>query len=188
MIGDRFADAMLWAFGVHLQQKRKGGDIPYIGHLLGVTSIVIEEGGSEDEAIAALLHDAVEDSPDGQDVLEKIRASWGERVAEIVSGMSDAVGDGKRKPPWRPRKEAYYKHLRESNDRSLLLVALADKLYNARSILLDLEKGEDVWARFSAPREDQLWALHEQRDIFQEKYPGALADEFALIVERIESI
>lgn len=149
---------------------------------------MIDDGGDEDEAIAALLHDGVEDSDDGQAALDEIRERWGDRVGEIVLALSDTIGDGQEKPPWRPRKEEYLRQLRAEGDPGILRVSLADKLYNARSILLDLRRGQDVWERFSAPRSEQIWALGELVAIFQNSYPGALTEEFAQTVAEIERL
>ena len=133
----------------HRDQRRKGTEIPYIGHLLGVCSLVIEDGGTEDEAIAALLHDAAEDQG-GEQTLERIRAEFGDHVAEIVRACSDTLEDPK--PPWRTRKEAYLAHLDEQ-PAPVLRVSLADKLFNARAILRDyLSVGDELWQRFNGRR------------------------------------
>jgi len=145
-LGDRFTDALAYATGLHARQRRKGTDVPYIAHLLGVAAIVLEDGGDEDEAIAALLHDAVEDQG-GQPTLAAIRARFGARVAEIVLGCTDA--DTVPKPPWRWRKEQYIAHVRHASA-SVRRVSLADKLHNARAILHDQRQiGDAVFARFA---------------------------------------
>lgn len=182
-LGKRFDLALDMAHHYHGNQKRKGAETPYFGHILGVASLVVDEGGDEDEAIAALLHDAPEDQG-GEETLEEIRAEFGERVARIVHGLSDTFEDPK--PPWRKRKEDYLAHLREETDRSVLLVSIADKLHNARSIVLDrADFGEQVWERFTGGREGSLWYYGELVKIFDERFPGALADEFRLTVSRI---
>ena len=154
-IGPRLDDAFVLARELHAGQRRKGTDIPYLGHLMAVAALVIEDGGDEDEAIAALLHDAVEDQG-GPPTLVLIRGRFGTRVAAIVAACSDT--DETPKPPWRARKEAYLAHLRDPDlPEGTLRVSLADKLHNARAILADLRAGHDVFARFNAPRQDQAW-------------------------------
>jgi (p)ppGpp synthase/HD superfamily hydrolase len=150
----RFEAALTYAAHLHRDQTRKGTDIPYVGHLLGVASLVIEDGGSEDEAIAGLLHDAVEDQG-GAPRLEDIRTRFGEGVAAIVAGCTDAHTIPKL--PWRQRKEAYLAHLREATA-DVLRVSAADNLYNARAILEDYRAlGEALWPRFSEGRDEILW-------------------------------
>lgn len=182
-LGERFDLALDMAHRYHGDQKRKGAETPYFGHLLGVASLVVDEGGDEDEAIAALLHDAPEDQG-GVETLDEIGRVFGDRVREIVLRLSDTFEDPK--PPWRKRKEDYLAHLREEDDRSVLLVSIADKLHNARSIALDLaDDGEAVWDRFTGGREGSLWYYRELSAIFDRSFPGALADELRLTVERI---
>ncbi len=138
----RFEEALSFAARLHEQQKRKGTDIPYVSHLLAVAAIVLEDGGDEDEAVAALLHDAVEDQG-GKATLQVIRKRFGDRVAGIVAGYTDS--DETPKPPWRERKEKYIAHLRHA-PHEVLRVSVADKLHNARAILRDLRKhGERLW-------------------------------------------
>ena len=150
----RFGRALAHAAEKHAGQKRKGTRIPYISHPLAVASLVLEFGGGEDEVIAALLHDVAEDCG-GQEALDEIRQIFGMGVAAIVAGCTDTLENPK--PEWRPRKEAYLAHLQAAH-RSVRLVAAADKLHNARSIVRDYRReGEDVWKRFSAPKEDVLW-------------------------------
>lgn len=158
----RFAEALSYALVVHGGQLRKGTTIPYAGHLLGVTSLVIDHGGTETEAMAALLHDAPEDCG-GQRRLDDIAARFGPVVAGIVAGCSDSlVEDPARKPPWRERKERYIAHLRGSDDPAVFLVSAADKLHNARAILSDyIALGEALWGRFNAGRLDLLWYYNE---------------------------
>jgi (p)ppGpp synthase/HD superfamily hydrolase len=150
--------ALLYAFRLHAEQRRKGGDIPYFGHLLGVASIVIEAGGNEDQVIAALLHDAVEDQG-GEATKQEIERLFGATVAGIVSASSDDAPDTseRTKENWRERKERYLNSI-PHKDEGALLVSLADKIYNARSVLADLRRhGPDVWTRFNHGQEQQLW-------------------------------
>ncbi len=150
----RYGRALAHAAEKHAGQNRKGTRIPYISHPLAVASLVLEFGGGEDEVIAALLHDVAEDCG-GQEALDEIRQKFGMGVAAIVEGCTDTLESPK--PEWRPRKEAYLAHLQAAH-RSVRLVAAADKLHNARSILRDYRsEGENVWKRFSAPKEDVLW-------------------------------
>ena len=182
-LGERFDLALKMASEYHADQKRKGADTPYFGHLLGVASLVIDEDGTEDEAIAALLHDAPEDQG-GMETLDEIGRIFGDQVRKIVYRLSDTFEDPK--PPWQERKEEYLAHLKEEDDRSVLLVSIADKLHNARSIVLDLaDDGVEVWDRFTGGREGSLWYYGELVKIFDQRFPGALADEFSRTVARL---
>jgi GTP pyrophosphokinase len=144
---DNFDRALLLAASHHRRQLRKGTEIPYVSHLLGVTSLVLEMGGSETEAIGALLHDAVEDGG-GRPMLDRIREEFGDDVARIVEANTDT--DLEPKPPWRQRKEEYIATIAHKKPDEMR-VSLADKLHNARAILLDYRThGEDVWTRFRA--------------------------------------
>lgn len=154
-LSERFDEALAFAHDLHRRQRRKGDDTPYVAHLLGVTSLALEAGASEDEAIAALLHDAVEDQG-GSRALEAIRGRFGPTVADIVSGCSEWSGDGEQ-PAWRIRKETYIRHLSGAS-RSVLLVSAADKLHNARALLADYRRhGEALWTRFNGKRAGTLW-------------------------------
>jgi (p)ppGpp synthase/HD superfamily hydrolase len=147
MLTERFDRAFALASEHHRRQLRKGTTIPYMSHLLGVTSLVLELGGSETEAIGALLHDAVEDGG-GPPMLERIRSEFGDDVARIVQANSDS--DTEPKPPWRQRKTDYVEDIGHKQPDELR-VSLADKLHNARAILLDYRTlGEPFWARFRA--------------------------------------
>jgi (p)ppGpp synthase/HD superfamily hydrolase len=181
----RFEAALLYAALLHADQKRKGSDTPYIAHLLGVASLVLENGGDEDEAIAALLHDAVEDQG-GRPRLEEIRRRFGDTVAEIVQGCTDT--DASPKPPWQPRKEAYLARLRHAPP-SVLLVSLADKLQNARAILADYRSvGEALWSRFTGGREGTLWYYREVVKVYRAGAPGGLTEELDRVVSEIERL
>jgi (p)ppGpp synthase/HD superfamily hydrolase len=187
---DRFDRALLYATHIHGGQVRKGTSVPYIAHLLAVAATVLEYGGSEDVAIAALLHDAVEDQG-GEPRLADIRNRFGDRVADIVRACSDSVVNasaGERKEDWHLRKTRYVEHLRAA-DPDMLLVSLADKVHNALSILRDLRKpevGEAVWGRFKASKQDTLWHYRELAQAFMKHRPGQLADELGEIVDAIE--
>jgi (p)ppGpp synthase/HD superfamily hydrolase len=166
MLTDRFDQAVRYAIDLHRAQVRKGTSIPYVTHLFAVCSLVLEDAGTEDEAIAALLHDGPEDQG-GKAVLDEISTRLGPTVAELVSQLSDALpSPGEAKPPWRGRKEGYLRHL-EDAPISVLRVSLADKLHNARSILVDVRgEGEAVWQRFSAGRAEQAWYYGELLRVF----------------------
>ena len=160
----RFEDALVLAHQLHADQIRKGTAIPYISHLLGVAAIVIENGGTEDEAIAALLHDAIEDAG-GDPTRNLIRERFGQNVLEIVEGLTDT--DQTPKPPWRKRKEDYIAHLAEATP-SVLLVSLADKIHNAQSIVRDVRnEGESVWNRFTGGKEGSLWYYRALAEAFR---------------------
>jgi (p)ppGpp synthase/HD superfamily hydrolase len=160
----RLTKAMAYAAEIHAAQKRKGTDIPYISHLMSLSALVMENGGDEDQAIAGLLHDSLEDC--GPHHEQTIRENWGDRVAEIVRDCTDGVPDAAgKKGDWRQRKEAYLHHLR-SVDRVSLLVSACDKLHNARAIAADLRAGHDVFSRFKAGREGTLWYYKELVKVF----------------------
>jgi (p)ppGpp synthase/HD superfamily hydrolase len=180
----RLEDALVYAHQMHADQTRKGTTIPYIGHLLAVTSIVIENGGTEDEVIAALLHDAIEDQG-GAETREGVRQRFGENVAAIIDGLTDT--DQMPKPPWRARKEAYIAHLSEASP-SVLLVSLADKIHNASSILRDLRnEGDSVWSRFTGGRDGSLWYYRALVEAFRARGQySSLVEELDRVVSKIE--
>lgn len=150
----QFEKALTLATRLHATQTRKGSDIPYVAHLLGVASIALDHGANEDEAIAALLHDAVEDQG-GEKTLKLIRRRFGSTVADIVWGCSDT--DEVPKPPWKERKEAYIEHVACASP-SIQLVSASDKLHNARAILSDFRcVGDKLWARFTGGKDGTLW-------------------------------
>jgi (p)ppGpp synthase/HD superfamily hydrolase len=152
-LSKRFDDALVYANTIHASQTRKGTEIPYMSHLMGVASLTLEHGGDEGQAIAALLHDAVEDCG-GEGRLKDIRSRFGEDVAQIVEHCTDSWVEPK--PAWDERKRKYIKSLAEKPERSLL-VSLADKTHNAGAILADLHKvGDKVWDRFTASKSDTI--------------------------------
>jgi (p)ppGpp synthase/HD superfamily hydrolase len=170
----KFTRAFDYARVLHVQ-GRKETVVPYLAHLLGVASLVMGENGhvafdvTEDIAIAALLHDAVEDTG-GRPRLENIRAEFGEEVARIVEGCTDSFEeDSSCKEDWEPRKKKYLERLR-SEPRDTLLVSAADKLYNARAVLDDYRvEGPKVWKRFKRGRDEQLWYFNELIAIFEKR-------------------
>jgi (p)ppGpp synthase/HD superfamily hydrolase len=182
---ERFGEALALASHLHREQIRKGADIPYISHLLAVSALVIEHDGDEDQAIAALLHDAVEDQG-GMETAGEIERRFGKRVARIVLDCTDAHTTPK--PPWRARKEAYLASLHQKPPDSLL-VSLADKTHNASAIRRDLQRGgPSVWSRFSAGRDGSLWYYRALADVFAEVMPGSLAGELDRAVADIERL
>jgi (p)ppGpp synthase/HD superfamily hydrolase len=184
-LGPRFLRAFLFAAEKHAGQARKASTIPYIAHLMGVASLVLEAGGDEDLAIAALLHDVVEDCG-GVPMLKEVRRRFGNRVAKVVDGCTDA--DTLPKPPWRDRKESYLRHLKKA-DADTRLVSAADKLNNVRSILSDYRQiGEFVWARFNGGREGTLWYYHSLRDEFFRRPPNRITRDLDLAVRELESL
>jgi GTP pyrophosphokinase len=184
-LGPRFLRAFLFAAEKHKAQTRKASTIPYIAHLMGVASLVLEAGGDEDLAIAALLHDVVEDCG-GIPMLKEVRRRFGKRIAHVVDGCTDAYTDPK--PPWRERKEAYIRHLKTA-DADTRLVSAADKLNNVRSILSDYRAiGESVWSRFTGGREGTLWYYRTLRDVFFEQPRNRITRDFELAVSELDSL
>src|SRR5438552_2604644 len=184
-LSERFERALVFATQKHAGQKRKGTEVPYVAHLLAVASIALTYGADEDEAIAALLHDAVEDQG-GVETLNEIRSSFGDRVADIVEGCSDTVEV--TKPPWKERKEAYIAHLRKAPP-SVRLISAADKLDNARAILADYRTlGESLWSRFKGGREGTLWNYRTLVATFREFGMTPLVAELNRVVAEIEQL
>ena len=183
-LGPRFHRAFLFAAEKHAGQARKASTIPYIAHLMGVASLVLEFGGDEDLAIAALLHDVVEDCG-GIPMLKEVRRRFGSRVAKIVDGCTDS--NTKPKPPWRERKENYLKHLKKA-DVGTRLVSAADKLNNVRSILSDhRDVGEAIWDRFNGGRDGTLWYYRALLDEFLRRKPNRLTKELEIAIRELES-
>jgi (p)ppGpp synthase/HD superfamily hydrolase len=185
VLSDRFERALAYAHRLHRDQKRKRTEIPYISHLLAVSSLVLEHGGDEDVAIAALLHDGPEDRG-GRKILEEIRTLFGERVAGIVEECTDTFEEPK--PEWKPRKETYLARLRDA-PASVRLVAAADKLHNARSILSDHRAiGEEIWKRFNAPKYESLWYYRSVVEALRERGTFPLLDELDRAVGQLEQL
>lgn len=179
---DRFLSAFSMAFEKHAYQRRKHTQTPYIAHLMTVTSLVLENGGDEDQAIAALLHDAVEDQG-GLETLQEIKEAFGDRVAEYVDGCTDSYT--KPKPPWEDRKAAYLEKLRGSTDQ-VKLISLADKVHNARAILRDLQEiGDWTWEKFAGKKAGTLWYYQSLANIFDSAPYRSLTRELRDLVEEI---
>jgi (p)ppGpp synthase/HD superfamily hydrolase len=186
-LGPRFLRAFQFAAEKHKHQTRKASTIPYIAHLMGVASLVLEAGGDEDLAIAALLHDVVEDCG-GVPMLQEVRRKFGARVAKVVDGCTDADTDTYPKPPWRERKEKYIARLKKENA-DTRLVSAADKLNNVRSIVSDYRAiGESVWSRFNGGREGTLWYYRTLRDQFLRHKPNRITRELELAVGELEAL
>jgi (p)ppGpp synthase/HD superfamily hydrolase len=186
---NRFTEALKFATELHADQLRKNSGIPYISHLLGAASIALEYGANEDEAIAALLHDAIEDKG-GMETGEEIRRLFGDNVLEIVLGCSDSHTIPK--PPWQERKEAYIKHIVTASA-SIRLVSAADKIHNARSIVRDYRAvGDAIWNIFQGKREGTIWYYKSLVTAFQaaEQTPktASIAVELVKIVEELETL
>ncbi len=175
----RFAEAVRWASHLHADQSRKGTRIAYVSHLLAVSSLVLEDGGTEEEAIAGVLHD------DCHVAAAEIRARFGGRVAEIVVACSDDLGGSRDEGDWRLRKEQYIEHLKTA-DHSTLRVSAADKLHNARSILSDLrEHGPSGWDRFHADADAQRWYYGKVAEVLETRHPSVLTGELRRVVDEL---
>lgn len=185
-LSERFDEALTYAAGLHRTQTRKGGDIPYLGHLLSVASLIIEGGGTETQAIAGLLHDAVEDQG-GAPVLAEIRDEFGDDVATIVDECSDT--DVVPKPPWKQRKQDYVDHLRDASE-ATILVSLADKLDNARAILRDYRvDGDELWQRFSVhDPQEHLWYYRSLLAVYQDRNSTWLVAELERVLGELEAL
>jgi GTP pyrophosphokinase len=180
ILSPRFEQALQYAAVVHAGQLRKGTRVPYLSHLLAVTAIVLEHGGDETEAVAALLHDAVEDAG-GAARLADIRLRFGDEVAAVVEGCTDA--DTQPKPPWPERKARYVAHLAAAS-RSVQLVSAADKLHNLRSILDDHRNvGPAAWDRFKGKKAGTLWYYRSLLGAYRDVPPALLAELHRTLAE-----
>lgn len=185
MLSERFTEALTFATQLHANQVRKGSGVPYITHLLGTASIALEYGANEEEAIAALLHDAIEDQG-GAPTREEIRRRFGDTITAIVDGCTDS--DTKLKPPWKERKQAYIAHIPTASD-SVRLVSAADKLYNARSVLKDYRiMGEALWQRFAGGKDGTLWYYRSIVQAFRSAGESPLVEELDRVVSEIERL
>lgn len=185
MLGERFDRAFLLASELHRQQVRKESGVPYLSHLLAVASLALEHGADEDQAIAALLHDAVEDQG-GMPTAARIHAAFGQRVHDLVLALTDAVVTPK--PPWRARKQAYLAHLAKAPT-DVLLVSACDKVHNARAIVADhAASGPDLWQRFSGGRDGTLWYYRELAAIFAARGPERLGALLRELADRMQTL
>lgn len=191
VLTERFTEAVRYAVVVHATQVRKGTDVPYIGHLLGVAGLVVDAGGDEDHAIAALLHDAAEDHG-GEARLEDIRTRFGPRVARIVEDCSDSLSEeSAAKAEWLVRKQEHLDHLRSAG-RDTLFVAMADKVHNSRAIVTDLQTlGRDrAFRRFKGTPDQVLWYYEENLRIAldpRNDLPPALTAPLLTAVEQMRT-
>ena len=184
-LGPRFNEAFVFAAEKHAGQTRKRTAVPYISHLMGVASLVLEGGGGEDEAVAALLHDVVEDCG-GYPMLEEVRRCFGDRVATIVDGCTDSYAVPK--PEWKQRKMEYLDGLDQAGN-DIRLVSAADKLHNARTILADYrQEGDAIWDRFNGRRDGTLWYYRSVLEVLQKGKPNRLIDELENVVTQLETL
>jgi (p)ppGpp synthase/HD superfamily hydrolase len=187
VLTNRFVEALGYAAELHLHQRRKGKGQPYVGHLLGVAAIVIQHGGGEDEVIAALLHDAVEDQG-GLPRLDEIREKFGERIARIVDGCTDSYEVSGEKREWGERKRAYIEKVAGAPE-DIRLVSAADKLANAREVLADFRvEGDAVFNRFQGRKQGTLWYYRALVNVFRKAGAGPLVEELDRVVTELESL
>jgi (p)ppGpp synthase/HD superfamily hydrolase len=185
VLTNRFVEALQYAAKLHQFQRRKGKGQPYVGHLLGVAAIVIQHGGGEDQVIAALLHDAVEDQG-GLPRLDEIREKFGTEVARIVDGCTDSYEARGEKRDWAERKSAYISRVAEEAP-DVRLVSAADKLANAREILADYRvEGDEVFKRFQGRKEGTLGYYRQLVNVFKKAGSSALVDELERVVSELE--
>jgi (p)ppGpp synthase/HD superfamily hydrolase len=189
LLSIRFSFALQFAAELHARQARKTTAIPYVSHLLAVSGLVLEHGGDEETAIAALLHDAIEDQVDeyAGDLRKDIRDSFGERVLRIVEECSDSP-TSREKGPWKERKLAYLAHLGHASPEARL-VSASDKLHNLRCVLADYRRiGEEVWNRFTGGREGSLWYYRELAAAFARLGPATLAEEHGRVLAELTQL
>jgi (p)ppGpp synthase/HD superfamily hydrolase len=181
----RYRDALVFSFDLHQQQLRKSSTVPYFAHLMSVSALVLEYGGSEDEAIAGLLHDAVEDQG-GLEILQEIRDRYGDKVASVVEECSDSFTNPK--PPWLERKITYLEHMKAASP-STRRVSLADKLHNLRDILATYRRArEDTWQRFKGGKEGTLWYYDSLVQIFESTGSDEMTQELRRVFEELLEI
>jgi (p)ppGpp synthase/HD superfamily hydrolase len=189
MLSSRFSQALVYAHELHQNQVRKGTSIPYISHLMAVSAIALEHGANEDQAIAALLHDSLEDAPQysGRSrciIEQEIANQFGTQVLEIVRNCTDTNSEGE-KEDWWGRKKAYLQHL-EAMDDAVLLVSNADKLHNAQCIWRDYQNlGETLWSRFTAGKMGTLWYYQNLAELFNRRRPSQLATDLQKVVNQL---
>lgn len=187
-LGERFERALAYAARLHASQVRKDSRTPYIAHLLAVTGLVMEYGGSEDEVIAALLHDALEDQPNHGLTGEEIETQFGSQVLDIVQACSDTLSHPK--PPWQARKEAFLRQLAGAPSSACLVIA-ADKLHNTRTLVREFrEHGDAIWQRFRGGREGTLWFNRSVYALLKNRgcLPDALLSELDEAMGALESL
>ncbi|MBF2067073.1 MAG: bifunctional (p)ppGpp synthetase/guanosine-3',5'-bis(diphosphate) 3'-pyrophosphohydrolase [Calothrix sp. C42_A2020_038] len=179
---EKFETALVYATRLHANQKRKVSGVPYISHLLSVTALVLEAGATEAEAIAALLHDAVEDQG-GSQTRAEIQRMFGDEVVAIVDGCTES--DTFPKPPWEERKRRYIEHISQASP-SVRRVSLADKLHNARCLLADWRQyGDTIWSHFNSGKEKTLWFYQSLVDVYQKTGSDPMTKEFTRLVSQL---
>ena len=179
---DKFETALVYATRLHSNQTRKISNVPYVAHLLSVAALVLEAGGTEEETIAGLLHDSVEDQG-GSQTREEIRQIFGDEVVRIIDGCTES--DIYPKPPWQERKQKYLENLRHASA-SVRRVSLADKLHNARSLLADWrQNGDSIWSDFKTGKAGTLWFYQELLKVYQAAGTDLLTEEFSRVVEEL---
>lgn len=188
LLTSRFQQGFALASQVHATQVRKGTTTPYLAHLMSVSALVLEHGGDEDSAIAALLHDAVEDAADGTAMAVTIRDQFGDHIADIVLACSDAIAvPGRPKAPWRERKTSYLARLAAETDPAALLVSACDKLHNARTIVADLRTtGPAIWLRFNQrDPAAHLWYYNAMAACYADRIPAGLCAELRRVIDEM---
>lgn len=181
---ERFETALVLAHRLHRNQVRKAGGVPYIAHLLSVAALVLEDGGSEDEAIAALLHDAIEDQG-GQATREEIGRQLGDRVVDIVDGCT--ASDTVPKPPWKERKLRYLETL-QTAPAEVVRVSLADKLHNARSLLSEFRReGAAAWCHFNASPTEIVWFYEALLKVYQNTSSSRMVEDLQQAVVQLKT-
>ena len=186
----RLADAVKYTFGLFANDSRKGSQVPYVAHLFSVCALVQQDGGDEDEAIAGLLHDVLEDKPEEASVAT-IASLWGPRVLELIQVATDTAPGyaGGLKEPWPVRKERYLEHIRHTSPADLR-VTVADKVDNVRALVADFQRiGETLFTRFSAGRDQQLWYYRSAVDAYAAAgFRTPLLSELERSVAELESL
>lgn len=185
MLSVNYLTAMGLAFKHHQTQERKDSGIPYISHLLSVSALVMEFGGTEEQAIAGLLHDVLEDSKD-PNAEQDIYINFGPSMVDLVKELSDTTIQPK--PPWKERKEAYMEHLRNDVSDTALLVSMCDKLHNLRSIIFDYKRiGDEIFEKFRGKKEGTLWYYRTLTDIFKERNKSTNL-KINLLIQELENL
>jgi (p)ppGpp synthase/HD superfamily hydrolase len=179
ILTDRFNTALIQSQQWHSNQLRKGSSVPYFSHLMSVAALVLEDGGSEDEAIAALLHDAIEDCG-GEPIRQEIIKLFGDRVTKLVDGCTESFITPK--PPWKERKLQYIQQI-QTAEPEVIRISLADKLHNARSIQRDLSLfGDSVWGKFNGGQQGTCWYYQELLAIYRDQTKSLMLEELSALV------
>jgi (p)ppGpp synthase/HD superfamily hydrolase len=182
-LGIRFQEALIYATQLHANQTRKTSNVPYISHLLSVAALVLEDSGDEDEAIAALLHDAIEDQG-GEKTRQEIRQKFGENIAAIVEECTES--DIVPKPPWKERKLASIEKFRTVSPQARRVI-LADKLHNARSLLIDrLRYKEEIWNHFKGGKEGTIWFFRSIIEVERQRGYNPMTEEIDRLIQELE--